>query len=101
MVESKQPTVVDTVLPEYIALHESTGETYASMADRVEAQGSEKLAERLRKLDDDSDAFKANREINRRAEQEKAAEERRAAAEQGGSRTQPPAGRGGNRPSTT
>jgi hypothetical protein len=39
MVTARTPSPIDAVLPEYIALHESTGESYESIADRVEEQG--------------------------------------------------------------
>lgn len=83
MVTARTPSPIDAVLPEYIALHESTGESFESIADRVEEQGAPAaLVERLRKFDNDSEAYKVNQRINREAEQrakEEAAAGRRAA----------------------
>lgn len=72
MVTARTPSPIDAVLPEYIYLHESTGETYKSIADRVESQGgAAPLVEALRKFDSDSEAYKVNVEINKAAEQRK------------------------------
>jgi hypothetical protein len=80
MVTARTPSPIDAVLPEYIALHESTGESFESIADRVEEQGAPAaLVERLRKFDNDSEAYKVNQRINREAE--RAGAERKAAAE--------------------